>query len=66
VTGYFLTSVALVVAVLKILRGEIRERGIITAETAFEPLLFFDEVASLLPEPLPDGKLIGESFEWLE
>jgi hypothetical protein len=37
-----------------------------TAETAFEPLPFFDEVVALLPEPPPDGKLIGESFDWLE
>jgi len=66
VGGYFLTSVALVVAVLKILRGEIRERGVMTAETAFEPQSFFDEVVAVLPEPPPDGKLLGESFEWLE
>jgi len=66
VGGYFLTSVALVVAVRKILRGEIKERGVMTAETAFEPQSFFDEVVAVLPEPPPDGKLIGESFEWLE
>jgi len=66
VGGYFLTSVALVVAVFKILRGEIRERGVMTAETIFEPQSFFDEVVALLPDPPPDGKLISESFEWLE
>ena len=66
VGGYFLTSVALVVAVHKILRGEIRERGVMTAETAFEPQSFFDEVVAVLPEPPADGKLIGELFEWLE
>ncbi len=66
VGGYFLTSVALAVAVRKILRGEIQERGVMHAETTFEPLPFIDEVASLLPEPPPDGKLIGDSFEWLE
>jgi len=66
VGGYFLTSVALAVAVRKILRGEIRERGVMTAETAFDPLPFLDEVASLMPDSLPDGKLIGESLEWLE
>jgi hypothetical protein len=37
-----------------------------TAEKAFEPLLFFDQVVALWPDPPPDGKLIGESFEWLE
>jgi hypothetical protein len=66
VGGYFLTSVGLAVAVRKILRGEIRERGVMAAETAFEPVPFFDEVASLIPDPLPGGRLIGESFEWLE
>jgi hypothetical protein len=65
VGGYFLTSVALVVAVRKILRGETQERGVMTAETAFEPLSFFDEVVAVLPEPPPDGRLIDESFEWL-
>jgi len=66
VGGYFLTSVALVAAVHKILRGEIRERGVMTAETAFRPLSFFEEVVDVLPDPPPGGKLIGESFEWLE
>jgi len=37
-----------------------------TAETTFEPQSFFDEVVAVLPEPPADGKLIGESFEWLE
>lgn len=65
-SAWFLTSVPLTVAVLSILSGETQERGVMTAETAFEPLSFFDEVVDLLPEPPPDGKLIGESFEWLE
>jgi hypothetical protein len=66
VDDYFLTGVALAVAVLRILRGEIRERGIINAEKAFEPLRFFDEVTSLVPGLSPDGKLIDELYEWLE
>ena len=66
VGGYFLTSVALAAAVRMVLRGEIQKRGVLTAETAFEPQAFFDEAASLLPEPAPDGKMIDESFEWLE
>lgn len=64
VGGYYLTSVALVVAVLKILRGEVEERGVMTAETVFDPLSFLDEVASLLPDL--DGRMIDESFEWLD
>jgi hypothetical protein len=66
VGGYSLTSVALAVAARKILRREIQERGVMTAETTFEPLPFFDEVVALLPESPPDGRLIDESFEWLE
>ena len=66
VEGYFLIGAAQAVAVRKILRGEIQERGVMTAETAFEPLPFLEEVASLLPDPPPDGKLIDESFGWLE
>jgi hypothetical protein len=58
--------VALAVGVRKILRGEIRERGVMTAEKAFEPISFFDEVTAVLPELPPNGKLISESFEWLE
>ena len=60
------TSVPLAVAALRILGGEIRERGVFWPNDAFEPLSFFDEVARLFPEPPPDGKLIGESFNWLE
>jgi len=66
VGGYYLTSVSLAVAVRKILRGEVRERGVLIAEKAFEPLPFLDEAASLIPDSLPDGKMIDESFEWLE
>jgi hypothetical protein len=66
VGGYSLIGAALAVAVRKILRGEIREPGVMTAETTFEPLPFLDEVASLMPDLLPEGKVISESFEWLE
>ena len=64
--SYFLTSVALAIAVLKILRGEIRSPGVITAEKAFEPISFLDDVGSLLAEDLTDDKFIDKSFEWLE
>ena len=66
VGGYPLTSVALVAAALKVMRGETRKPGVWTAEKAFEPQSFFDEVASLISDALPDGKLTGERFEWLE
>jgi hypothetical protein len=64
--GYFLIGAAQAVAVLIILRGEIRERGVMFAENTFEPLPFLGEVAALMPSPLPNGRLIGESLEWLE
>jgi hypothetical protein len=66
VGGWFLTSVALVACARKILRGEVQEQGVMHAETAFEPMAFFDEVVAVLPDPPPDRRLIGESFEWLE
>ena len=66
VGGYLLTSVALAAAVLTILSGDVKKRGVLTAKEAFEPTAFFDNVAALLPEYLLDGKLINESFEWLE
>jgi hypothetical protein len=46
--------------------GRIREHAVMTAETAFESLSFFDEVVAVLPVPPPDGRLIGESLAWLE
>jgi hypothetical protein len=66
VGGWFLTSVALAVAARKILRREVQERGVMHAETAFDPQSFFNEVVAVLPDPPPDGRLIDESFEWLE
>jgi hypothetical protein len=70
-------SATLVVAALKVLRGEIRERGIMTAEAAFEPRPFFDEMVAVLSassersgdsescEGLQGGKVVDKSFEWL-
>ena len=64
--GYFLSSEAIVAAVLTILSGEIHRRGVIIAEKAFDPPPFFEKIASLTPEIVPDGSLISESFKWLE
>jgi hypothetical protein len=66
VGAWFLTSVALAVAVHKVLSGEVQEQGVMHAEKAFEPQSFFDEIVAFLPEPPPDGRLINESFEWME
>ena len=66
VGGYQLTSVALAAAALQILRGKVRSKGVLAAETAFDPLPYLNDVASLLPESLPEGRLVGHSFQWLE
>jgi len=66
VGGYYLTSVALAAAVRMVLRGEIKKRGVITAEKAFEPLSFMDEVVALIPDLLPEGEIINSSFDWLD
>lgn len=57
---------SLKVAVLRMMRGDVSLRGVLPPEACFEPQPFFDEMASLMPEPPPDGKLIDGSFEWLE
>jgi hypothetical protein len=66
VGAYLLMGVSLTVSVLRVLRGETRRRGVMTVDSAFEPMSFLDEVVSLIPDPRPEGKLIDESFEWLE
>lgn len=66
VNGYFLTSVALVAAVRKLILGEVGEKGVLTAEKAFKPLAFLDEVAALIPDLLPKGEIINRSFDWME
>jgi hypothetical protein len=65
VGGYLLTSAALVVAVLRILRSEMKKRGVMVAERAFEPRSFLDEVESILRNATGNNKLFDENFEWL-
>ncbi|MCJ7732929.1 MAG: saccharopine dehydrogenase NADP-binding domain-containing protein [Anaerolineales bacterium] len=66
VGGYFLTSVSLATAVNMILRDEIQKRGVTIAEKAYKPEPFLEEVASLIPDSLPNQKMLDESFEWLK
>jgi hypothetical protein len=56
----------LVVAALRILRGDVSVRGVLPPEACFEPQPFFDEVMALMPDPPPDGRLFDEFFEWLK
>ena len=64
--GYFLTSAALAAAANMILHGKVKKRGIMTAEKALDPQMFFEETAALLPGFPSGGKLLSESLEWLE
>lgn len=59
-------GVALTVSVLRILRGEIHDCSVVTADTASEPMPLFDEMVALISASPPDGKLIDECVEWLE
>ena len=62
---WFLTSAALVLAARRILRDETQKFGVMTAEIAFDPPPFFDELTSLIPNFPSDVKLVDESFQWL-
>ena len=64
--GWFLTNAALAAAALKMLHGEVTRPGVMTAEQAFDPESFFDELAGLLPQPPSDGHLLSRSFHWLD
>jgi len=59
------TSIPLAVAALKILRGEVRVRGVFPPEACFEPMSFFKEVALSMPPEDQDKPLYGESMTWI-
>lgn len=60
------TSGPLAAAALKILRGEIRTRGVLSPESCLDPMSFFAEAAQYgVQEPL-NGRLLDESFEVLD
>ncbi|MBI4517876.1 MAG: saccharopine dehydrogenase NADP-binding domain-containing protein [Deltaproteobacteria bacterium] len=49
------TGRPLALAALKILRGEIRQRGVLPPEAALDPMPFFNELTRLGPTPLVTG-----------
>jgi len=59
------TSIPLAVGVLRILRGEVSVRGVVPPEACFEPMSFFEEVASCMPTDDQDKPLYGELMDWL-
>ncbi len=65
VGGWDSTKGPLATAALKILRGDVRARGVLSPESCLDPMPFFAEVAQNAGVELPDGRLLEESFEVL-
>jgi hypothetical protein len=57
--------VALALAALKILGGEIRSRGVLTPESCLDPLPFFKEVAREMLRTDDPGSLLNEDWQIL-
>lgn len=65
-TGWFRpnpTPVAVALAALKILGGEIEAHGVLTPESCLEPMSFFREVACQQLKTDEPGKLLNETWE---
>ena len=58
-------SSALTVAAQRILRGDVKQRGILAPEACFDPMDFFREAALLVSEDSKDKGLLMESLEEL-
>ena len=65
VGGWVGTSRPLATAALKILRSDVRAKGVLSPESCLDPMSFFAEVAQNAGVRLPDGRLLDESFEVL-
>lgn len=59
------TSGPLAAAALKILRGDIRKKGVLSPESCLDPMSFFAEAAQYGSEKPSDGEFLHESFEVL-
>jgi len=57
------TSGPIAVAALRILRGDIRAKGVLSPESCIDPMPFFADVAQYGTEKPSDGKYLTESFE---
>ncbi len=62
-TNWMTTVGALSTAALKILRGEIRKRGVLAPEACLDPLPFLAEAARFGVDPPPTGRLFNEFIE---
>ncbi len=59
------TSIALTIATVRMLKGEVSTRGVLPPEACFEPMPFFEEAAQYAREEDRGKPLLGESWEWL-
>lgn len=60
--GFMGASSALTVAALRILRGDVKNRGVLAPEACFEPMDFFQEAAQLSSKDSQKGDLLKGSF----
>lgn len=60
------TSLALTLATLRILRGEVSARGVVAPEACFDPMSWFEEAGGHAKEEARDKPLLGERFDRLE
>ena len=64
-SDWYSTAGPLALAVLKILKGDILAKGVLSPESCLDPMPFFAEVAQNAGVEPPDGRLLDESFELL-
>ena len=65
-SGWVGASSALSVAALRILRGKVKERGVLAPEACFDPIPFLEELASTVPVRTKEKRLFDEKLERLE
>jgi saccharopine dehydrogenase-like NADP-dependent oxidoreductase len=65
-SGWVGASFALSVAALRILRGKVKERGVLAPEACFDPIPFLDELAATVHVRTKEKRLFEEKFERLE
>lgn len=65
-SGWVGASSALSVAALRILRGKVKERGVLAPEACFDPIPFLEELAATVPVRTKEKRLFDEKLERLE
>ena len=60
------TAVSLIIIVLRMLRGDVSQYGVLPAEGCFELTTFLDEASKYIFEEHQGEPLLNERFDWLE